>query len=82
MSVTLEEITHGVRLTIADNGRGLGDHADGHGLAGMRQRIEATGGTLTVSDENGVRLVAELHESEQTPEGAVIFEPIGSEAGP
>ena len=49
-----------VEILVADDGRGLGegpvDPARGHGLAGMRERVAAYGGELTIGDrpEGGV----------------------------
>ena len=42
-------------LEIQDDGRG-GTHVEGHGLRGMRERIEALGGTLTRDTTSGTRL--------------------------
>jgi signal transduction histidine kinase len=36
-------------IQVADNGRGSDGDATGHGLAGMRERVELIGGTLTMS---------------------------------
>jgi signal transduction histidine kinase len=52
-------------IEVADNGSGfdtLHIRASTHGLAGMRHRVEATGGTLTVASTpgNGARLIAML----------------------
>ncbi len=44
-----------VRLHIRDDGRG-GALAPGNGLAGMRERIEALGGTLRVDGSEGTRI--------------------------
>ena len=50
----------GARLTVADNGKG-GSFREGNGLTGMRQRLAAAGGTLSVrSDGGGTQLVAGL----------------------
>jgi len=48
------------RVRVCDNGRGLGpDHKLGLGLKGMRERILALGGTLSVaSGERGVTIEA------------------------
>jgi two-component system sensor histidine kinase UhpB len=48
------------RVRISDNGRGLGpDHKLGLGLTGMRERILALGGTLSIaSDDRGVTVEA------------------------
>lgn len=60
---------HGrVTLTVADNGQGLPPGSDlaslereGHlGLAGMRERIGALGGSVTVRNENGVTVRVEV----------------------
>jgi two-component system, NarL family, sensor histidine kinase DesK len=41
-----------VRMLIIDNGRGGIDH-DGNGLAGMRERVRAVNGTLTIESPRG-----------------------------
>ena len=50
-----------VQLCIGDDGRG-GVHADGNGLAGMRDRVRALGGTLSVDSPRGggTRLLVRL----------------------
>jgi two-component system sensor histidine kinase UhpB len=47
-------------VRVCDNGCGLKpDHRFGHGLTGMRERLLALGGTLTVaSGERGVTIEA------------------------
>lgn len=56
VTVTLHAYEHHVELEVIDNGRGF-DVADrinaSHGFAGMRHRVEALRGTLTVSSELG-----------------------------
>lgn len=47
------------RLEIADDGRGAGE-AEGNGLRGMRERVEAIGGTLMRQNGVGTRLVVTL----------------------
>jgi two-component system sensor histidine kinase DesK len=42
-------------LEIADDGRG-GPIRDGHGLGGMRERLEALGGDLSIEADSGTRL--------------------------
>jgi len=51
IKVELRREAHGIRLVIWDDGVGLPDELNGvsHGLAGMRERIEAIGGTLNIS---------------------------------
>ncbi|MEO8033885.1 MAG: sensor histidine kinase [Acidobacteriota bacterium] len=46
-------------LTIEDDGRG-GSEPFGSGLAGMRERVEALGGTLSREGERGTRLILDL----------------------
>ncbi|MGE0025840.1 MAG: sensor histidine kinase [Thermoleophilia bacterium] len=60
--VTLEIASGRARLVVADDGRGGADPAQGSGLAGLRERVAALEGTLTVADapEGGTRLVAEF----------------------
>lgn len=48
------------RLEVADDGRG-GFFREGNGLAGMRQRLAAAGGTLLIeANDGGTRLVASV----------------------
>jgi signal transduction histidine kinase len=51
-----------VRMAIVDNGIGGADPARGSGLVGLKDRVEATGGTLHVqsSPGRGTSLVVEL----------------------
>jgi two-component system sensor histidine kinase DesK len=46
-------------LEIQDDGRG-GDAMFGHGLTGMRERIQALGGAMSKSGEHGTRLLISL----------------------
>lgn len=60
---------HEIRLTARDNGRGFnpGTQHDGFGLQGMRQRVEAMGGTFSVKSAAGsgtkVAIVLPIAES-------------------
>ena len=47
------------RLEIHDDGRG-GVHSEGSGMRGMRERIEALGGTLRQDSQSGTRLIITL----------------------
>jgi len=47
------------RLEIQDDGRG-GDHTEGNGLRGMRERIEALGGTLLHESSSGTKLTIQF----------------------
>ena len=52
--VALTHVKDGVRLSVADNGIGLGEgHAEGFGLRGMHARAEQVGGTMSVSSTPG-----------------------------
>jgi signal transduction histidine kinase len=45
--VTLRYSPQSVVVDVQDNGRGAGTVVDGHGIAGMRERVAALGGALT-----------------------------------
>jgi signal transduction histidine kinase len=51
-SVTVS-LDGGVRLVITDDGRGGAVTVDGHGLAGLAERVHGLGGTLEVSSPDG-----------------------------
>ena len=54
VSVELSRADGCVRLSVADNGIGLGDeHNEGFGLRGMRARVTQVGGTMLVSPTPG-----------------------------
>ncbi len=59
------------QLEVADDGRG-GEHAEGNGLAGMRERIEALGGAVARDGSRGTRVIVRLPVRSQTarPEAA------------
>ncbi|ADD45417.1 sensor histidine kinase [Stackebrandtia nassauensis] len=62
VTVRLSGDERSVRLSITDDGRGADpDRADGFGLAGLRQRAEAAGGTVATSrpDTGGFTLTIE-----------------------
>ncbi len=48
------------RFEIADDGRGSSKIVEGNGLAGMRERIEALGGTMLCDATSGTRLTLTL----------------------
>ena len=60
--VVLRREHDALRLDIRDDGRGVGELCAGHGLSGMRERLEAVGGGLDVrrTDTGGVHLHAWL----------------------
>ena len=69
VTVTLEEVPEGLRLTVADDGSGFDPAAlpqrrerSGWGLITMRERAEALGGRLRVDSRpgEGTRIVVEV----------------------
>jgi two-component system sensor histidine kinase DesK len=52
----LEQSNGNCLLEIADDGQG-GTHIEGNGLRGMRERVEAVGGSLQRSSESGTKLL-------------------------
>jgi signal transduction histidine kinase len=60
--VCVERLGNRLMVIIADNGLGGADIAKGHGLAGLADRAQAAGGTLTVNSPAGgpTTLTAEL----------------------
>jgi PAS domain S-box-containing protein len=72
VTVTLESSAELVRVTVADDGRGFAasdrptpSDGGGWGIAGMRERTEALGGTFRIETEpgNGCRVIAEVPRS-------------------
>jgi phenylacetic acid degradation operon negative regulatory protein len=62
MHVTIDTADGDVRLSIRDDGVGGADPTRGSGLAGLKDRVEAIGGTLTVQSRpgQGTRLIVEV----------------------
>jgi hypothetical protein len=60
--VDVEAVDGVVRLSVSDDGIGGADPARGSGLVGLRDRVEAVGGTLIVRSRSGggTSLIAEL----------------------
>jgi signal transduction histidine kinase len=48
LSIQLTSSGDGIDIRIADDGKGVGDVRPGHGLTGMRQRLQEVGGQLNV----------------------------------
>ena len=57
--VQLENLGDQVRLTVHDNGQG-GETKEGQGLAGMRERVTALGGTFAVNGQSGTAITVSL----------------------
>jgi two-component system, NarL family, sensor histidine kinase DesK len=70
-SITVRFDERGARLEVSDDGVGPGSSgsAGGHGLRGLRERLAAAGGTLSVSSPSGggFSLVAELGSGPAAP---------------
>ncbi len=50
-------------LVVTDDGRGMNGHREGNGIRGLRERVDAAGGTLSLEqgpDGNGSRLAVHL----------------------
>ena len=62
IQVTVDRVDGAVRLSISDDGVGGADLARGSGLVGLKDRVEAAGGTLTVQSipGQGTQLAVEL----------------------
>jgi signal transduction histidine kinase len=62
VQVEVEERDRFLRVAVRDDGRGGADPAFGSGLLGLKDRTEATGGTITLESPRGVgtSLVVEL----------------------
>jgi len=63
VSVTLACTKNAATLTIEDDGVGFDPRrvpADRHGIAGMRERAAAAGGTLRITAKRGTKVVARV----------------------
>ncbi len=66
VQITIESTDAAARVSVTDDGCGIGAHlkGDGTGLAGLRERLELMGGSLTVESRAGrTTVVAEIPES-------------------
>ena len=79
-SVRLQREEDLCTLEIADNGRGV-DAPEGNGLRGMRERLEALGGSLQCRTEAGTHLVMQLPLGHPiTPTAGALGTPVASAA--
>jgi signal transduction histidine kinase len=62
IDVTVELSDGGLRVCVRDDGIGGADPARGSGLVGLKDRVEAMGGTMTLDSPSGggTTLIAEL----------------------
>lgn len=60
LHVAIDRPDGALRLRIHDDGAVRGSLREGHGLTGMRERIEAIGGTLALDATRGMRIDARL----------------------
>jgi two-component system sensor histidine kinase DesK len=51
--ITLSHAAEELKLSIADDGRGMGDSRPGNGMTGMRARVAALGGSIAWRNEGG-----------------------------
>jgi signal transduction histidine kinase len=60
--VNVDLDAHALRIAIADNGKGVDSTNEGFGLTGLRERVEAVGGSLRVgpAEQGGALVAAEL----------------------
>jgi signal transduction histidine kinase len=70
VAIEVELTDDAVRLAVSDDGTGGADPRRGSGLIGLKDRIAAAGGTLTVESPpgQGTRLVAELPLAHEHPD--------------
>lgn len=61
-------------LTITDNGVGIPPDAAGHGLEGLKARVEQVGGTLSIVGKRGVASAAGATEPQNIPETGTVVE--------
>lgn len=53
VTITLGYECDRVRLTLADNGKGMSAETGGYGLIGLRERVQLVGGTVTIQSTQG-----------------------------
>ena len=63
--IELERTDSGIMIRARDDGRGAKEVQPGHGLTGMRERLEHVGGTLEIETQpaKGFRIAARMPES-------------------
>ncbi|WP_407271834.1 sensor histidine kinase [Radiobacillus sp. PE A8.2] len=60
--VNIKQSPNEIIITVSDNGIGMNDHASpvGHGLRGMRERLEFVNGNLDIQSRNGTTLTIQV----------------------
>jgi len=58
--ITIEQTAEQIAVDARDDGRGAAQVAAGHGLAGMRARLEELGGYLTIASAPSFAVTAQL----------------------
>jgi signal transduction histidine kinase len=80
VTLSAREVAGWLLVEVDDDGVGGASASSGSGLDGIRQRVESTGGRLTIEDrgEGGTRLLAELPLDRRG--GRVVIDPPGRTA--
>ena len=67
--IELARSANGLTITARDDGRGAKEIRPGHGLIGMRERLEAVGGRIEIQSQSahGFRISAWIPDSDGTP---------------
>ncbi len=61
VAVTLKQMESGLKITVADNGKGLGSSSEGFGLNQIRARVSNMGGTMDItSPKKGTQISIDL----------------------
>ncbi|WP_058910055.1 MASE1 domain-containing sensor histidine kinase [Entomohabitans teleogrylli] len=61
VSIVLQPCADGITLEVSDNGTGIrSQKISGFGIQGMRERVDALGGQLTLETGNGTRVIVNL----------------------
>jgi len=69
VSITLRQLGPTLHLVVDDNGKGItAESPSGFGIQGMRERVNALGGELTLESQRGTRVIVNLPTNlQQTP---------------
>jgi two-component system, NarL family, sensor histidine kinase DesK len=70
--VTIEQVWNEICITIYDNGIGIkeeNNYTKGHGLLGIKERLEFVNGILEIKNENGTIIMIKVPTVVKQPEG-------------